>query len=504
MKQKIREAWQSFTIKEKIGIFTGVEFLIILLSILFDIWVLKFSLIDFNGILQSNAVSSELVQAVEREREVFYQYIRDPEHTPYDLLNEAMGETRRAAEELPSDYSRLGELRYAETGSFQNLYEVYCQERDRLLAMEEHSPDYISRLYEVYDMQNYLHKYAQTLMTDTLMDGNRIYRQKVMALVCVPFLVIVAGALLFFGSVNLAVVMNHAIIHPIMQMVEAAQKIAENEFFVEDVKVENRDEIGELAHAFNKMKYATGEYILALEERRETYDLLHEEEMKKLETEKRLELMQFELLKNQMNPHFLFNTLNVIGGMANLEEAETTEKMIRSLSALLRYNLRTTEVEVPLEQELKVVRDYMYLQQMRFGSRISYEIACGADLQMMFVPSFTFQPLVENAIIHGLSPKEEGGKIRIRIYQGTGKLKINIGDNGVGMDEAALSRLRERLLRGSADQSGIGLGNISERIRTMYPEGGIEIYSKKNAGTVVHIEIPLENAAEWGGGKAYV
>ena len=118
---------------------------------------------------------------------------------------------------------------------------------------------------------------------------------------------------------------------------------------------------------------------MALEEKRKTLDLLHEEELGKLETEKRLEMIKLELLKSQINPHFLFNTLNVISGMAKLEEAETTEKMFLALSSLFRYNLKTPEQSVPLAKELKVVADYMYLQQMRFGERIRYELNCKVE-----------------------------------------------------------------------------------------------------------------------------
>ena len=175
----------------------------------------------------------------------------------------------------------------------------------------------------------------------------------------------------------------------------------------EDVQVQNEDELGELVHAFNKMKYATGEYIMALEEKRKTLDLLHEEELEKLETEKRLEMIKLELLKSQINPHFLFNTLNVISGMARLEEAQTTEKMILALSSLFRYNLKTPEQFVLLAKELNVAADYMYLQQMRFGDRITYRKDCSVDADKVIVPAFTFQPLVENAMKHGIDYMEE-------------------------------------------------------------------------------------------------
>ena len=105
------------------------------------------------------------------------------------------------------------------------------------------------------------------------------------------------GIILVTGMMELAALMNQTIISPVVALVKAAQRIAANDFFVEDVQVQNEDELGELVHAFNKMKYATGEYIMALEEKRKTLDLLHEEELGKLETEKRLEMIKLELLK---------------------------------------------------------------------------------------------------------------------------------------------------------------------------------------------------------------
>lgn len=384
LKKRIKKWWQELTIQKKIAVFTGMVCVAILLSVVFNVWVVRFSLTDFNGILQDNAKCSELIQALEQESTLFESYMRNPDTEKKEALERSMKRTKHAVYDLPFQYRRIGELRYAKTWSIRSSYEVY-------------------------DMQDYLKNYAGTLMNYTIEEGDVSYQKKVPTLISVPLVVIFAGILLLFGIAEMAALMKETIMAPIFKLVHASQKIAANDFFIRDVEVDNKDELGELVRAFNKMKYATGEYIQALEEKRKTLDLLHEEELEKLETEKRLEMTKLELLKSQINPHFLFNTLNVIGGMASLEEAETTEKMIRALSALFRYNLKNQDTEVCLSQELKIMEDYMYLQQMRFGDRITYRKDCSVDADKVIVPAFTFQPLVENAIIHGLSKKEEGG-----------------------------------------------------------------------------------------------
>ena len=214
------------------------------------------------------------------------------------------------------------------------------------------------------------------------------------------------------------------------------------------------------------------------------------------EIEKQLDTMNLELLKSQINPHFLFNTLNVIAGNANLEGAQTTEQMIEALSSLFRYNLKTHSKEALLFQELKISRDYMYLQKMRFGSRVEFEVDCQVDENKVVVPAFTFQPLLENAIIHGISPKVEGGKVAIIIRETGKKLVIDVVDTGVGMDEDTLLAINRHLKSGEEARDGkevvgIGLGNIYRRIRAMYDGADMTISSKKNDGTVVTISIPL-------------
>ena len=205
-----------------------------------------------------------------------------------------------------------------------------------------------------------------------------------------------------------------------------------------------------------------------------------------------------DLLQSQIKPHFLFNTLNTISGMAEIEEAVVTESMIRSLSRLFRYNLHTTNQFVSLSQELEVARDYLSLQKMRFGDRVQYELIPqpgsreAENLGDIQVPVFLLQPLVENAVIHGISRKEQGGKITIRSEKRDNALRIEVADTGVGMDPETLQGLRDKLAGAPSDvHVGIGIGNLYQRLNTLYGEDSLQISSEAGRGTQITVTIPL-------------
>jgi sensor histidine kinase YesM len=202
------------------------------------------------------------------------------------------------------------------------------------------------------------------------------------------------------------------------------------------------------------------------------------------------------MLKSQVNPHFLFNTLNLISCMARLEDAPDTDRMILSLSGIFRYNLRTKEQIVLLDQELEALDDYIHIQQTRFGGRITYRKQIEVDPTGVSIPSFTLQPIVENAFIHGLSRCEQNGRIFLRIWQKDDNLYLSVMDNGAGMDENQLAELKNRMMRSEQTGRGIGLGNISRRISMLYPEGDLRIHSKPNRGTVIQCIIPQKARGE--------
>ena len=145
---------------------------------------------------------------------------------------------------------------------------------------------------------------------------------------------------------------------------------------------------------------------------------------------------------------------------------------------------------------LLMLCDYMYIQQMRFGSRIAYDCRLEVDEEETIIPAFTLQPIVENAIIHGLSKKEQGGKILLKIWKEGNKVIISVADTGVGMSQESLLKLRGALKAGGTARVGIGLGNICRRIHAMYKNGDFRIYSSQGNGTVVQVTVPQDEHVE--------
>ena len=492
----IKNQWLSISLKKKLGAFSVVVILVMGLSIAFNMLVMNFSLESFNVILNDNSLCYDVQESMEQEADAFELYVRERSWENAKQYRLACFKTESSIDALPFDYDVIGPERYARTWNIKNGYEGYQYFRDQVLHMDQSDDGFVMQLYRVYGMQGYLQTYARRLMQSTLKEGKRSYQEKVPLLYDLPYMIMACSVLMIITVICLTKLLSDTLIAPMVKLAHSSREIARNDFGGEDLVVENRDEMGELVQAFNKMKHATEGYINTLKEKNEMAERLHKEEVERIEMEKRLDAARLELLKSQINPHFLFNTLNMISCMAKLEEAQTTERMISSLGNLFRYNLKTSEQIVPLDQELKVVQDYMYIQQMRFGSRIAYDCRLEVDEEETIIPAFTLQPIVENAIIHGLSKKEQGGKILLKIWKEGNKVIISVADTGVGMSQESLLKLRGALKAGGTARVGIGLGNICRRIHAMYKNGDFRIYSSQGNGTVVQVTVPQDEHVE--------
>ena len=450
-------------------------------------WTVK----AFDTLLEDNAACYAVQDAIKEETRAFEHYVREPSQESSQTFADACAAAEESLAALPFDYAKIGEDRYARTWSLRQGYAGYQKARDAFLQLAPSAEDYVERMYAVMDQQDYLAEYALRLTQATLEQENTTYSSHATRLQRLPWL--------YFGLLAAAValmlllirVLNRAVVQPLLRLAQASRSIAGGDYTGADLPMHSGDEVGQLTGTFNRMKHAMAEHL-------STLNALHREEVRNLALEKDLEHTRLEVLKSQVNPHFLFNTLNMISCMARLEDASTTDQMIVHLGSLFRHNLRTKQQEVTLEEELDGLEDYIYLQQMRFDGRITVEKKIEADPAAVRLPSFTLQPIVENAFSHGLKSCEEGGRILLRGWMRGRTLILTVADNGRGMTPAELDALQEKIAQSERTGRSIGLGNISRRITMLYPEGRMQVFSREGHGTVIRFEIPQEDREEDG------
>ena len=208
--------------------------------------------------------------------------------------------------------------------------------------------------------------------------------------------------------------------------------------------------------------------------------------------QKQLRKAEFELLQAQINPHFLYNTLDAIVWSAEAGNQKQVVKMVGSLSEFFRTSLNKGKEMVTIREELQHVRSYLEIQQIRYQDILSYEIDVPTELHNYLIPKITIQPLVENALYHGIKNRRGGGKISVTGELGESDYIIKVADDGIGMNEERLDQVRRGLTDKDPDSGKIyGLYNVNERIRLEFGEEyGISIDSAYEKGTTLTVRLP--------------
>ena len=286
-------------------------------------------------------------------------------------------------------------------------------------------------------------------------------------------IVLAAGIVLLVLGISLGFVwyVTSRIAYPAKELMESMKTLAKDNEYPR-VKIVSNDEIGMIGLEYNKMA--------------ENIETLIEKVYKMELTQKQAEL---EFLQMQINPHFLYNALDTISWMALAKGNMDVSEMTIALAELLRATIKK-ESFITLREEMNTVKDYLLIQQERFGDKISAEYFVEEDAYSCMVPNFILQPVIENAIIHGLEPKIEKGKVSINISIQDEFLTFLVEDNGVGMDETEILDLYKKCRENNTKQS-IGLKNVYRRLLLCYGEASmLKIESKKEQGTRISFLIP--------------
>ena len=346
----------------------------------------------------------------------------------------------------------------------------------------------------------YLRQYTQQLLNTAITDAQGTYttvsalsdRVKWVQTVVVA-LCLALGCVMAFSVLTL--------LTPVQQMIGASRDIVAGKYDAPDVPIPGGGrEIVQLTDAFNKMKHSMAQQMNTLQERNEMERELHRQKTEALELQNRMERSRMQQLRSQIDPHFLFNTLNVIQQTASTEKGYRTQALIMALSHLLRYSLMSNDEQVPLAREVRIVDEYYSIYHVRFGDRVRMRwcISDSLDLTETMVPSFILQPLVENSFKHGIAPKEEGGTVRIRIapLRAKGLLRISVCDNGLGIEPEKLAQLQEGLASPRDRWEHIGVYNVAARLQLLDKRCRFVIRSRPGFGTAVSIYLPLVEIVE--------
>lgn len=285
---------------------------------------------------------------------------------------------------------------------------------------------------------------------------------------------IMAGILAFAGG--LAAVSAVFIVRPLKKLMHLMQKAREGDF---SVRADTRGyyEVVGLTQSFNSM---IDQISRLLERIREEHKRLRKSEMK--------------TLHEQINSHFLYNTLDSVIWMAEVDDRANAIRMLKALSRFFRLSLSQGKEIIPVEMEVQHVENYLIIQKMRYGDSFEYFITVDEEVRMVTTLKMVLQPIVENSISHGLNECQGEGRIEIRCIRKEGKLLLSVEDNGCGIPDWKLEHILET---DAANKSGVGLKNVNERIQMMFgKEYGLRFFSRPDQGTRVEIWLPAEQEEE--------
>ncbi len=311
--------------------------------------------------------------------------------------------------------------------------------------------------YEIRDMQN------------EKAEMDRFYRQAMTGSLA-------AFAILTIMVVFFSIYLPKSFTKPITDLVDVTDRVAKGDLGARSVNTSN-DEVGLLSESMNQM----------IEKINELLSQITKEQIRIREAE-------LELLQSQINPHFLYNTLDTIIWLAEGGDQKRVVEMVKSISAFFRTSLSRGRDIITIREELVHAKSYLEIQQFRYQDILEYEIDVPDEFGECTIPKITIQPLVENALYHGIKNKRGGGKIIIRGQRSQDDVVISVTDNGIGMTPERLNEVRAGLEGGAHFDNAIyGLYNVNERIRLKFGDKyGITLDSVYNEGSTCNILLPAQ------------
>jgi sensor histidine kinase YesM len=445
---------------------------------------------QYNEILQRYLSMNEATRASQLVITDLNNYLLNPTPDRLDQLN-------HSKESMQSAKMKVFKLRNSENHfivtNYINLIDSLIETTDRILMFHSVNDTEAStrEFAEATRISNYISEMTLSLLDKELKTYDSFYRGIIERSGEVIKLGIWQLLLIMFLLLLATYWFSLSITRPVQKLTQAANELSKGRFDLQ-VKVETNDEISFLAKTFDRMRININNLILEIKNKAQ---LEHELQQSKI----LLQESQFRSLQSQINPHFLFNTLNTLSKKAYLEGSEETSDLLVSVAGLLRYNLKMLDRSVTLHEEVMVLQQYMDIQMARFRDRLKLHMEIDESCLHVRIPALTLQPIIENAVIHAIEPKEDGGTIWFRVMDGDERITIEIEDDGMGMSEDKIQQiLKENFIPTEGHSTGIGSSNVVKRLRLFFGQDDvIDIVSRKGYGTKVILKIPKKGVGQF-------
>lgn len=354
----------------------------------------------------------------------------------------------------------------------------------------------VEKYKEIYDqsqeLYGYINSYIYQLNSQQFRNNSSSYQalREALRYLEISSLVLMAvmmgiGALVLFA-------ITKGMIEPLANLAEIAHLVGQGSFDVKMTKTDSLDEVGVVTRAFNTMVESLGEYVVRTKESMEKEQQMMEKE---LLMKNHLKEAQLKYLQSQINPHFLFNSLNAGVQLAMMEDAEKTCIFVEKMADFFRYNVKKGLEDASLGEELTAVENYIYILNVRFAGDIHFTKKVDESIMECRVPSMILQPLVENAVNHGIRNIDWEGKILLEITGLEDNILIRVKDNGKGMSEERIREVLDGCMEDTGEQSdstGVGMNNVISRLELYYDKKNlVEINSPgENMGTEIILTLP--------------
>lgn len=488
----LENKWNNASLQLKLTISFSCTLIIIMVMNVFMYMNINKMIGQVDEVYASNVNLNELADALEQVQDSVKGYLDTKSSDALDTYYRAEQEYRRLLEYInqsiignPMDIMEKNIHAQSET-YLNQAYETVQAKRGR--NVEKYKAAYEEALLTYTDIRNSIF----SLNNQRFKNNTDNYVVLLSSLRYMEW--ISTFILIIIGCINFAMIfmLTRKVTSPLIDLSKAAYDVAEGNFEVDVTTSSSKDEIGVVSRAFQKMVANIQLYIQEIKNSMERESQMKERE---LIMESRMREAQLMTLQAQINPHFLFNTLNAGAQLAMMEGADKTTEFIENMADFFRYNIKKMNQDATIAEEVHLVDNYIYIMNVRFIGEIHFKKEIDKRILDHKVPSMILQPIVENAVNYGIRDIEWGGQIRLRIYQKEDFIYLSVWDNGIGMNQDKIYQILHGEMKETdlkSNSNGIGLGNVIERVQ-LYTgrEDVMEIISEgANKGTEFIIKVP--------------